>query len=34
LRASSAGSPRLLPTEEIDAVAVKMAGYGQRPPGA
>ena len=34
LRASSAGSPRLLPAVEIDAVAVKMAGYGQRPPGA
>ena len=33
LRASSAGSPRLLPAAEIDAVAVKMAGYGQRPPG-
>jgi L-fuculose-phosphate aldolase len=34
LRASSAGSPRLLPAAEIDAVGVKMAGYGQRPPGA
>jgi len=34
LRASSAGSPRLLPAVEIDAAAVKMAGYGQRPPGA
>jgi L-fuculose-phosphate aldolase len=34
LRASSAGSPRLLPAAEIDAVAVKMAGYGQRPPTA
>ena len=34
LRASSAGSPRLLPAAEIDAVRVKMAGYGQRPPGA
>jgi L-fuculose-phosphate aldolase len=34
LRASSAGSPRLLPAAEIDAVAGKMAGYGQRPPGA
>ena len=32
LRASSAGSPRLLPAVEIDAVAVKMAEYGQRPP--
>ena len=34
LRASSAGSPRLLPAAEIDAVGAKMAGYGQRPPGA
>jgi L-fuculose-phosphate aldolase len=34
LRASSAGVPRLLPAAEIDAVGVKMAGYGQRPPGA
>jgi L-fuculose-phosphate aldolase len=34
LRASSAGSPRLLSTAELDAVAVKMAGYGQRPPAA
>jgi L-fuculose-phosphate aldolase len=34
LRASSAGSPRLLPAAEIDAVAAKMTGYGQRPPGA
>ena len=33
LRASSsAGSPRLLSALEIDAVGVKMAGYGQRPP--
>jgi L-fuculose-phosphate aldolase len=32
LRASSAGSPRLLSTLEIDAVGVKMEGYGQRPP--
>ena len=30
LRASSAGSPRLLPAAEIAAVAVKMAGYGQK----
>jgi L-fuculose-phosphate aldolase len=29
LRASAAGSPRLLPSAELDAVAVKMAGYGQ-----
>jgi L-fuculose-phosphate aldolase len=34
LRAAAAGSPRLLPPAEIAAVAVKMAGYGQRPPGA
>jgi L-fuculose-phosphate aldolase len=34
LRASSAGSPRLLPAAEIDAVAVKLAGYGQHPPTA
>jgi L-fuculose-phosphate aldolase len=34
LRASSAGSPRLLSTLEIDAVGVKMEGYGQRPPTA
>jgi L-fuculose-phosphate aldolase len=32
LRASSAGSPRLLSALEIDAVGVKMEGYGQRPP--
>ena len=29
LRASSAGSPRLLSPEQIAAVAVKLAGYGQ-----
>jgi L-fuculose-phosphate aldolase len=29
LRASAAGSPRLLPAAELDTVAVKMAGYGQ-----
>ena len=34
LRASSAGSPRLLSSLEIDAVGVKMEGYGQRPPTA
>jgi L-fuculose-phosphate aldolase len=34
LRASSVGSPRLLPAAEIDAVGAKMAGYGQRPPSA
>ena len=33
LRASSAGTPRLLSPEQIAAVAVKMNGYGQRPPG-
>jgi L-fuculose-phosphate aldolase len=32
LRAASAGTPRLLPAAEIAAVAVKLAGYGQRPP--
>jgi L-fuculose-phosphate aldolase len=32
LRASSAGTPRLLPAAEIAAVAAKLAGYGQRPP--
>jgi L-fuculose-phosphate aldolase len=34
LRAASAGTPRLLPPAEIAAVAVKLAGYGQRPPAA
>jgi L-fuculose-phosphate aldolase len=34
LRASSAGTPRLLPAAEITAVAAKLAGYGQRPPTA
>jgi L-fuculose-phosphate aldolase len=32
LRASSAGTPRLLPPAEIAAVAVKLGGYGQQPP--
>jgi L-fuculose-phosphate aldolase len=32
LRASSAGSPRLLSALEIDAVGAKLGGYGQRPP--
>lgn len=32
LRASAAGVPRLLPPEEITAVAAKLAGYGQAPP--
>jgi L-fuculose-phosphate aldolase len=30
LRATAAGTPRLLPPAEIDAVAAKLAGYGQR----
>jgi L-fuculose-phosphate aldolase len=30
LRASAAGTPRLLPPAEITAVAAKLAGYGQR----
>ena len=34
LRASSAGSPRQLSALEIDAVGVKLEGYGQRPPTA
>jgi L-fuculose-phosphate aldolase len=34
LRASSAGTPRLLSPGEIAAVAVKLAGYGQQPPVA
>jgi L-fuculose-phosphate aldolase len=34
LRASAAGTPRLLPAAEIEAVAVKLAGYGQQPPSA
>ncbi len=32
LRAAAAGTPRLLPPEEIDQVVAKFAGYGQRPP--
>ena len=32
LRAAAAGTPRLLPPEEIDRVTRKLAGYGQRPP--
>lgn len=32
LRASSAGTPRVLPPAEIAAVAAKLAGYGQQPP--
>jgi L-fuculose-phosphate aldolase len=31
LRASAAGTPRLLPPGEIAAVTAKLAGYGQRP---
>jgi L-fuculose-phosphate aldolase len=34
LRASSAGTPRLLPAAEIAAVAVKLTGYGQQAPPA
>jgi L-fuculose-phosphate aldolase len=34
LRATSAGSPRLLSAAEIDAVSVKLTGYGQQPPTA
>ncbi|MBV9794626.1 MAG: class II aldolase/adducin family protein [Actinobacteria bacterium] len=33
LRAAAAGRPRLLAAEEIEKVAGKLAGYGQRPPG-
>jgi L-fuculose-phosphate aldolase len=31
LRAAAAGTPRLLPPDEIEAVAAKLASYGQRP---
>jgi L-fuculose-phosphate aldolase len=31
LRAAAAGTPRLLPADEIEAVAAKLASYGQRP---
>jgi L-fuculose-phosphate aldolase len=34
LRASSAGTPRLLSAAEIAAVSAKLAGYGQLPPTA
>jgi L-fuculose-phosphate aldolase len=34
LRAASAGTPRLLSAAQLDAVAGKIAGYGQRPPRA
>ncbi len=34
LRASAAGTPRVLPPAEIAAVAAKLATYGQRPPSA
>lgn len=34
LRASAAGTPRVLPPAEIAAVAAKLATYGQRPPRA
>lgn len=33
LRAAAAGRPRLLPPGEIEVVAAKLAGYGQRRPG-
>ena len=32
LRASSAGTPRLLSAEQIAEVTAKLAGYGQQPP--
>jgi L-fuculose-phosphate aldolase len=32
LRAAASGTPRLLPAAEIDRVAHKLTGYGQRPP--
>ena len=31
LRAAAAGTPRLLPPDEIEAVAAKLTSYGQRP---
>ena len=31
LHAAAAGTPRLLPADEIEAVAAKLASYGQRP---
>jgi L-fuculose-phosphate aldolase len=34
LRASAAGTPRILPAAEIATVIAKMAGYGQAPPTA
>lgn len=34
LRASAAGTPRLLSAAEITAVGAKLAGYGQQPPSA
>jgi L-fuculose-phosphate aldolase len=34
LRASAAGTPRILPDAEIATVIAKMAGYGQTPPTA
>jgi L-fuculose-phosphate aldolase len=33
LRASAAGSPRLLPADEVRAVAAKLATYGQSAAG-
>jgi L-fuculose-phosphate aldolase len=32
LRASAAGTPRVLSPAQIAAVAAKLAGYGQQPP--
>jgi L-fuculose-phosphate aldolase len=34
LRALSAGTPRLLPSDEIELVAGKLAGYGQKASDA
>jgi L-fuculose-phosphate aldolase len=34
LRASSAGTPRLLSPEQISVVAARLTGYGQQPPVA
>lgn len=33
LRASAAGTPRLLPAAEIEEASRRLQGYGQRPPG-
>jgi L-fuculose-phosphate aldolase len=34
LRASCAGTPRLLTAAQVAAAAVKIAGYGRQPPVA